>query len=126
MVRKAEQLVKQSSLLQEVKTTLRCSEELPLRLDVAPKIHKEETPLHPIVSTIGSPTYALAKHLPELLQPHAGLSDTYVRVSTHFVETLKSVEVRHDNVLLSSDDVPCLLCLSLKLSLIHILNIVIY
>ena len=34
-----------------------------------PKIHKDNNPLRPIVSTIGSPTYQLAKELARILSP---------------------------------------------------------
>jgi len=37
-----------------------------------PKVHKKDIPLRPIVSTIGSPTYALAKHLAKVIAPLAG------------------------------------------------------
>ena len=33
-----------------------------------PKIHKPNVPLRPIVASIGSPTYALAKYLAEILK----------------------------------------------------------
>ena len=34
-----------------------------------PKVHKENIPMRPIVSTIGSPTYRLAKELARILTP---------------------------------------------------------
>ncbi|KAJ7345867.1 hypothetical protein JRQ81_001817 [Phrynocephalus forsythii] len=42
-------------------------ETLPPRLYGLQKIHKDSTPLKSIVSTFGSPTYELAKHLATLL-----------------------------------------------------------
>ena len=69
VLRKTDSLVKQSSLAPDVKTAVRCSEALPPRLYGLPKIHKEDVPLRPIVSAIGSPTYTLAKHLTGLLKP---------------------------------------------------------
>ena len=60
VLRKTDSLVKQSSLAPDVKTAVRCSEALPPRLYGLPKIHKEDVPLRPIVSAIGSPTYNLS------------------------------------------------------------------
>ena len=37
-----------------------------------PKVHKEGTPMRPIVSAIGSPSYNLAKELARILTPLAG------------------------------------------------------
>lgn len=37
-----------------------------------PKIHKEGTPMRPIVSYIGSPTYQLSKYLVSILSPVVG------------------------------------------------------
>lgn len=42
------------------------------RIYGAPKIHKEEIPLRPIVNMINGPTYHLAKHLAKKLKPLVG------------------------------------------------------
>ena len=55
-----------------------------------PKIHKEQVPLHPIVSTIGSPTYTLAKHLATILLPIVGQTPSLPHIS------------RIENILLNS------------------------
>ena len=44
----------------------------PAQIYGLPKIHKDNTPLRPIVCTIGSPTYHLAKHLCYILLPLVG------------------------------------------------------
>ena len=48
-----------------------------------PKIHKEGVPLRPIVCTIGSPSYNLAKELSRILSPISGQTDTYIKNSSH-------------------------------------------
>ena len=51
-----------------------------------PKVHKEGTPMRPIVPTIGSPTYRLAKELARILMPLTGYSEHTVMNSKSFVE----------------------------------------
>lgn len=68
-----------------------------------PKIHKEGTPLRPIVSTIGSPTYHLAKELARILTPLTGKSTSFVKNSAHFVNTISEVEIEDHNRLVSFD-----------------------
>ena len=76
-------------------------------------------PLCLIVSTIGSPTYALTRHMTGLLHLHIGLMDTYVRDSAHFMEKLIA-EVRPDDILISSDIVSMFTIVSLQETLEHI------
>ena len=53
-----------------------------------PKIHKESVPLRPIVSTIGSPTYRLAKELARILSPLVGHTASIIKNFSHFVQGL--------------------------------------
>ncbi|XP_063969468.1 uncharacterized protein LOC135157522 [Lytechinus pictus] len=68
-----------------------------------PKIHKPDTPLRPIVSTRGSPTYALAQHLTNILQPLVGQGVHHVRNSKHFVEQICQMNVSNSDLLISFD-----------------------
>ena len=43
-----------------------------------PKIHKPDMPLRPIVSTIGSPTYSLAKFVTKIISPLTGQTVAHV------------------------------------------------
>ena len=99
----ANKLIKESSIDGVNKKCLCKSEALPPRLYGLPKIHKDQTPLRPIVSAIGSPTYELAKYLASLLKPHIGRTDTYVKDSTHFIEQLKAIKLQTDDRLVSFD-----------------------
>jgi hypothetical protein len=58
-----------------------------------PKIHKPDIPLRPIVSSIGSPCYALAGFLHKILSPLAGRSESFVKNSGHFIQLLKPVNL---------------------------------
>ena len=49
-----------------------------------PKIHDASIPLRPIVSFVGSPTYALSKKLASILSKLTGLSEHHVKNSEEF------------------------------------------
>ena len=55
-----------------------------------PKVHKPGTPLRPIVCTINSPTYEVAKLLSKILAPLVGHTKSYIKSSKHFIEELKT------------------------------------
>ena len=57
-----------------------------------PKIHKPEVPLRPIVSSIDSPTYNLAKFLTRIISPLADKTSTFVQDSGDFVEKARSID----------------------------------
>ena len=54
---------------------LRCSAPQSPKLYGLPKLHKPQTPMRPIVSFCGSPTYQLSKHLAKTLKPLTDVSD---------------------------------------------------
>jgi hypothetical protein len=68
-----------------------------------PKIHKEGAPLRPIVNTIGSPTYQLAKYLANKLKPLVGNTSSFVKDSSFFVNKIKNIKVDKDDILVSFD-----------------------
>ena len=63
------------------------------RLYGQPKVHKPDIPLRPIVSFIGSPTYALSKKIVNILAPLVGNTEFHVRDSSDFVESITNFEV---------------------------------
>jgi hypothetical protein len=68
-----------------------------------PKIHKPDIPLRPIVSSIGSPCYALAGFLHKILSPLAGKSESFVKYSGHFIQLLKFTNLQSSDTLVSFD-----------------------
>ena len=68
-----------------------------------PKIHKEGVPMRPIVSCIGSPTYGISKFIASKISPLAGKSDSYVKNSKHFIESIDGIRVEDDEVMISFD-----------------------
>ena len=103
ILRKTNQLIRASSIEPDIKKNLCSSEALTPRLYGLPKIHKENLPLRPIVSAIGSPTYHLAKYLTTLLNPFIGRTDSYIRDSTHFIEKIKNISLGPNDILVSFD-----------------------
>ena len=67
------------------------------------KLHTDGAPLRPIVSTIGSSTYKIAKRLNKALAPYAQQANSYVRNTTDFLENLEDVTIDDDGVMVSFD-----------------------
>ena len=57
------------------------------------KIHKNNVPLRPIVSSIGSIIYKTAKFLASILSPLIGKTEHFVKNSTQFVKKIEELEV---------------------------------
>nr|XP_054759677.1 uncharacterized protein LOC129265754 [Lytechinus pictus] len=68
-----------------------------------PKIHKEDIPLRPIVSSINSITYNIAKFLTSVLSPLVGLSEHSVLNSKDFIEKVRDIKVEDDECIASFD-----------------------
>ena len=68
-----------------------------------PKIHKNGTPMRPIISTINSPTYKLSKELARILAPLGGNTLYTVKNSAEFVERMQGMEVSSHDRLVSFD-----------------------
>ena len=75
----------------------------PPKLYGLPKIHKVNVPCRPIVSSIDSPTYALAKEMARILSPLAGSSSSYIKNSEHFAEMIESTTLSSCDLLVSFD-----------------------
>ena len=68
-----------------------------------PKIHKEDVPLRPIVSSIGSVTYGVAKELSRILKPLFGNSIHHVNSSKEFAEEIRNIKLERGECLTSFD-----------------------
>ena len=68
-----------------------------------PKIHKKGTPLRPIVSSIGSVSYATSKELARILKPLVGWSPYHVHNNQDLLEDLRSLKLEKDECLMSFD-----------------------
>ena len=68
-----------------------------------PKIHKEEIPLKPIVSSIGAATYETAKELARILKPLVGKSIYHVHNTQDFIQQNKDIKLQEDQCMVSFD-----------------------
>ena len=68
-----------------------------------PKVHKEGTPLRPIVSSIGSATYETAKELSKILKPLVGRSIHHVKNNQEFLKSLQDITIEEDECMMSFD-----------------------
>jgi hypothetical protein len=75
----------------------------PTHLYRLPKIHKPDIPLRPTVSSIGSPCYAVAGFLHNILTPLTGNMFSLVRNSKHFRQLTKDISLEKEDILVSFD-----------------------
>ena len=68
-----------------------------------PKIHKEGTPLRPIVSSIGAVTYSTSKELARILKPLVGKSPHHIHNNQDFIQHLKGITLGPDEAMVSYD-----------------------
>ena len=77
---------------------LHCSNATPASFYGLPKIHKPERPLRPITSSIGSPTYAVSKHLVSILSP-LRRNRFSVKNSSEFAQKIQQRTVASDETI---------------------------
>ena len=58
-----------------------------------PKIHKNNMPMHPIVSACGTATYNTAKFITKILQNYCGKTSSYIKDSTDFMQKTKNISI---------------------------------
>ena len=82
----------------------RCSVARPPKRYGLPKLHKPQMPMRPIVSSCGSPTYELSKHLTTVLQPRLTNKSQHKLQSTeNFIDAIKTVQTLDEYKLVSFD-----------------------
>ena len=90
IMKDVKKMISDSSLDEKLKKKLTPSCETIPRIYGLPKIHKEGVPLRPIVNTIGSATYELAKYVAKILKPLVGNTDSFIKDSKDFVNFIKN------------------------------------
>jgi hypothetical protein len=103
IIRQVKKSINSSNLDERTKKRLTPNNEITPRIYGLPKIHKEDIPLRPIVNTIGSPTYELAKHVAKILNPLVGHTDSFIKDSNEFINIIKNEKVRPQDTLISFD-----------------------
>ena len=67
-----------------------------------PKVHKANTP-QPIVSSIGSVTYGVAKELARIIKPLVGSTEHHLNNSKEFIEEIKKIKLEEGECIPSYD-----------------------
>ncbi|XP_062710541.1 uncharacterized protein LOC134288748 [Aedes albopictus] len=75
----------------------------PPRIYGLPKTHKENRPMRPVVSTIGSATYKIARYLSDIIGNVVGKTNFHVRNSFEFADQITGVQTDEGEVLFSLD-----------------------
>ena len=73
-----------------------------------PKIHKNNMPMHPIVSACGAATYNTAKCITKTFQNYCGKTSSFVKNSTDFIKKIKHLSINPEEETLVSFDVSAL------------------
>ena len=67
------------------------------------KIHKKNVPLRPIVTSIGSVTYEVAKELAKIIKPLVGTSEHHVNNRKEFADEMKKTNLEEGECITSYD-----------------------
>jgi len=103
VIKQVKKAIMETNLEDKIKKKLIPSCEVIPRIYGLPKIHKEGVPLRPIVNTIGSPTYELAKYVAKILKPLVSNTDSFIKDSSDFVKLIRNKRVDKDDILASFD-----------------------
>ena len=67
-----------------------------------PKFHKNNMPMHPIVSACGTATYSTVKFITTILQNYCGKTSSFVKDSTNFIKKIKHLSINPEEETLVS------------------------
>lgn len=98
-----DQLILARALTKEESKKLKCNNGVFPKMYLLPKIHKNNIPLRPIVSFIGSPVYQLTKYLSKLINYAFDKDEFYTKNSFEIVTHLQGFQIPPNYVLVSLD-----------------------
>ena len=81
------------------------------------KIHKNDLPLRPIVSMIGSPLYEVSKYLATVIAPSVGTTCFSVKNTFQFVNFLESCKCSSEDIMVSFDVVALFTSVPIELAI---------
>lgn len=96
------ELLKQKQIDMKTKLKLYCSAALPPKLYGLPKIHKNNTPLRPISSSVDVPCYELAKYIGQILKNIIS-KERNIKNVDELKTRLENITLDHNEILISYD-----------------------
>ena len=75
----------------------------PPRFYGLPKIHKDGTPMRPIVSFTGTPLYEISKYIANILRPYGKLKEQHTSSSKYFSTFICQQKIEPDEIMVSFD-----------------------
>jgi hypothetical protein len=103
MIAKLRELKEKYNLSLDLYKKIYPTHDQPPRFYGLPKVHKNGTPLRPIVSSIGTITYGCAQYLAKVLSPLVGKTAYHVKNSKDFVENLRNYNLLENEEMRSYD-----------------------
>ena len=67
------------------------------------KVHKDDYPLRPIVSMIGTATYHMSKYISRILTPYVRQAPSYIKNTSELLSLLEDVRIAEDEIMVSFD-----------------------
>lgn len=105
IMNKIKSIIKKQTPYLSINTIKRLSPQYskPPHIYGVPKIHKNEVPLRPIVSSINSPNYELSKFLLPILNPLFGYENSHIKNSYDFINILNETVIHKNDHIVSYD-----------------------
>ena len=103
IAKEVKKAIDDSTLDEDLERKLTLKNTIIPRIYGLPKIHKEGVPFRSIVNTIGSATYQLAKFLAKTLKPLVGHTFSFIKYSSHFINSIKYQKLEDNDILVSFD-----------------------
>ena len=82
---------------------LKCKDPKPPKFYTLPKIHKDNNPGHPVITSIGCHTANISKYVDHHLQEYVTKLPSYVKDTTDFINKIKDVKVPDHAILVTMD-----------------------
>ena len=101
--RTVEHFKKSKFISERIASMLKCKDPKPPKFYTLPKIHKDNNPGRPVISSIGCHTANISKYVDHHLQEYVTKLPSYVKDTTDFINKIKDVIVPDHAILVTMD-----------------------
>ena len=98
-----EHFKKSKFISERIASMLKCKDPKPPKFYTLPKIHKNNNPGRPVISSIGCHTANISKYVDHHLQEHVSKLPSYVKDTTDFINKTKDLAVPDHAILVTMD-----------------------